>query len=78
MNTDNETKLIEIFAGNLFQAQMLQNLLENEGIPSFLKDEFTGTHSSVWTPGGGVKVMVSDADIKKAKIIVAEFEKNFS
>ncbi len=32
-------KLIEIFDGNPFQAQMVKNILENEGVESFLKDE---------------------------------------
>ena len=34
-----DMKLIEIFNGNPFQAQMVKNLLENEGIESFPKDE---------------------------------------
>jgi hypothetical protein len=32
-------KIIEIFEGDSFQAQMVKNLLENEGIESFLKNE---------------------------------------
>lgn len=32
-------KLVEIFEGTLFQSQMVKNLLENEGIESFLKND---------------------------------------
>jgi hypothetical protein len=78
MTTDDNTQLLEIFAGSLFQAQMVQNLLENQGIESFLKDEFIGTHSAVWAPSAGVRVMVSDLDLSRAKAIVADYEKNFS
>ena len=51
-------KLIEIFEGNLFQAQMVKNLLENEGIESFLKDEIIA-RSPIFRPAGGVRVMIS-------------------
>ncbi len=71
-------KLVGIFEGNLFQAQMVKNLLENGCIESFLKDEIIGTRSPVWTPGVGVRVMVSDLDYSKAKLIVEEFENNIN
>lgn len=69
-------KTVEIFAGNLFQAQMVKNLLENDGIESFLKDEIIGTRSPVWSPGAGVRVIVSELDYDRAKLIVDEYEKS--
>jgi hypothetical protein len=69
-------KIVEVFEGNLFQAQMVKNLIENDGIESILKDELIGTRSPVWRPGGGVRVMVSDLEYDRARLIVDEFEKN--
>ena len=66
---------VEIFAGNLFQAQMVKNLLENVGIESFLKDEIMG-RSPVWSPGAWVRVMLSQLDYDKAKLIVDEYEQS--
>jgi hypothetical protein len=66
--------LIEIFDGTLFQARMVKNLLENEGIESFLKDEIIA-RSPIFRPGGGVRVMISELDYEKAKLVVNEFEK---
>jgi hypothetical protein len=66
-------KMIEIFDGNSFQAQMVKNLLENEGIESFLKDEIIA-RSPVFRPEGGVRVMISELDYEKAKQIVDEYE----
>jgi hypothetical protein len=66
-------RMIEIFDGNSFQAQMVKNLLENEGIESFLKDEIIA-RSPVFRPEGGVRVMISELDYKKAKQIVDEYE----
>jgi hypothetical protein len=69
-------KLVELYDGSLFDCQMIKNLLENEGIESNLKDEIVGTSSGVWVPGGGVKIIVSDENYIKAKLIVNEFEKS--
>ena len=70
-------KLIEIYEGTLFQAQMVRNLLENEGIESFLKDEIIGTRGGeAWRPAGGVRVIVSDQDYNKAKVIIDEYNKS--
>ena len=68
-------KLIEIFSGNPFQAHMVKNLLENEGIESFLKDEIIA-RSSVYRPGGGVRVMICESDYDKAKMVVNEYDKS--
>lgn len=68
-------KLIEIFDGTPFQAQMVKNLLEIEGIEAFLRDEIIA-RNPVFRPGGGVKVMISESDYEKAKLIVIEYEKS--
>lgn len=57
---------------------MVKNLLENENIEAVLKDQIIGMRNPIWSPTGGVKVIVSDLDFEKAKFIVAEYEKNFN
>jgi len=69
-------KLTECYDGTLFECRMIINLLENEGIPSFLKDEIVGTRGAGWKPGGSVKVMVPDMDFTKARLIVEAYEKS--
>ncbi len=70
------TEIIEIFSGSTWEAGMVKNLLENAGIKAFLKDEITGAANPVWRPGFGVRVVVSNLDYDKAKLIVEEYEKN--
>ena len=70
-----DMKLVEIFNGNPFQAQMVKNLLENEGVESFLKDEIMA-RSPIFRPEGGVRVMISDLDYEKAKLVVDEYERS--
>jgi Putative prokaryotic signal transducing protein len=67
-------KLVELYDGTLFECHMIKNLLENDGIKSFIKDEIIGTRSPAWRPGGTVKVIVSDFDYDKAKKIVSTYE----
>ncbi len=67
-------KLIQLYDGTLFECQMIKNILENLGIESSLKDEIIGGRSPVWSPGSGVRLVVSDLDDDKAKKIVTEFE----
>ena len=69
-------KLVDLYQGTLFECQMIKNLLENEGIESNLNNEIIGTRGgNVFRPAGGVKIIVSDDNYVKAKLIVAEFEK---
>jgi len=69
-------KIIEIFSGSSWEAGMVKNLLENAGIKAFLKDEIIGTQNPVWRPGFGVRVVISNLDYDKAKLVIEEYEKN--
>ena len=77
MESDDEITPVEVFAGTIWQAEMLKSLLENAEIETFLQDEIVGTLSPWWVTAGGagsVKVIVSSFDLEKAKSIVTEFE----
>lgn len=66
---------VVVYDGTLFHAQMIKNLLENEGVESFLKDEIIGSRSGeIWRPGGGVKVVVYGNDLMKALKVVEDYE----
>jgi hypothetical protein len=79
MKKQDEFEPVEVFSGNLWEAEMVKNLLENEGIEAFINNEFTGTLAPWYTAGGGagsVSVVVSAFHYVKAKVIVEEFERN--
>jgi hypothetical protein len=80
METNIKIVPVEVYTGILWEAEMVKNILENEGIEAFVNDEFIGTIAPFYiTPGlGSVKVVVSNLDFDKAKLVVAEFEKNRS
>jgi len=67
----------EVFTGNILEAGMVQSLLTNANIESWLRDEIMGTMMPWWVVGGGagaVKVVVSEKDAVDARAIVASYE----
>lgn len=78
MKSKDEIVPVNIFTGNISEAGMVKNLLENDGIESFLRDEFTGTIAPWYiSPGswGSVTIVVSNKDYEKARQIVEQYEK---
>jgi hypothetical protein len=79
MNAINESTLIEVFAGNTWDAGLVKNLLESAKILTFLKDEFHGSLAPWQTDAGGmgsIKVVVSSDDFEQANEIVEQFYRN--
>jgi ERCC4-related helicase len=78
MKTKNENVPVIVFTGIVWEAEMVKNILENDGIQAFLNNEFVGTLAPWYTtPGpGSVDVVVSGLDYEKAKLLVDEFEKD--
>jgi len=72
---DTEPKLV--FTGQAWEAEMLKNILEQEGISAYINNEATGNmFPFLTTPGmGAVKLVVAKEDVEKAKALVSEFEK---
>lgn len=71
-----EDFLIEIYCGIVWQAEMVKNLLENDGIKAFLKNEITGTLNFQWDGLGSVEVIISNLDYDRAKVIVEKYNKS--
>ncbi len=70
---------VEVFAGMLWEAELLRAILEDAEIYAFLTDKiFGGVLPPIYsaTDTGQVKVKVSDRDVERAKVIVREFEEN--
>ena len=79
MKTNDDIKPVVVFAGTIWEAELVKSLLENAEIETFLLDENTGTLAPWYTAGGGagsVKVVVSSLDIELAGSVVDEFYRN--
>ncbi|MDR4989129.1 MAG: DUF2007 domain-containing protein [Bacteroidales bacterium] len=77
MAKQQRSKPVIVFTGHAWEAALLQNLLENEGIRAFLNNEYFGTLFPFnKTPGkGDVRLIVSKKDEDSAKRVVKEFER---
>ncbi len=70
---------VEVFAGMLWEAELLRAMLEDAEIYAFLTDKiFGGVLPPIYsaTDSGQVKVKVSGRELERAKAIVKEFEEN--
>ena len=64
-----------IYSGASLQADLLKSLLEGKGIRAILEDEYLGRMVPYAVPGG-VKVLVANSDVEKARRIVEDFIKD--
>ena len=81
MSTNREFDLVEVFAGTAMEAEMVRSLLNDAEVEVFIKDGHMGTMFPFHTaPGaaGSVKVIVSNLDYAKAKLIVEDYYKNIN
>ena len=72
MNGANEEKLVQVFAGNLWQAQLVKGLLDANAIPCTLNDETIGAVTSSYAPNVGDVVVVVNEEDEKAALEVIE------
>lgn len=72
----NESEFVEVFAGNIVEADFLKSLLEAEGIAVFLYNEAMGTIAPFYVEAAGVgavKVVIQRENLDIAEPIVREF-----
>ncbi len=73
MNNVNEEKLVQVFAGNVWQAQLVKGLLDTNGIPCAINDETVGAVISQYAPNiGDVYVVVTEENKEKALKVIKE------
>lgn len=78
---ENNKDLVQVFAGNAMQAEMVKTILMDREIEAFIKDSHMGTMFPFHTaPGaaGSVKVIVPEYSYEKALEIVNEYYENIN
>jgi len=74
MKDDN--KAVEVFAGELWQATMIKNILEDNNIQAFLNNEYLGSVAPYLADGGGmanVTVIVNNDQQESALRLIEEY-----
>ncbi|MDO8928845.1 MAG: DUF2007 domain-containing protein [Bacteroidota bacterium] len=72
---ENKLEFVEIFAGELWQAEMIKEMLEDNGIQAYLDNELMGNIAPwIVTPGGtaSVKINISTSDYVRSKELIDE------
>jgi hypothetical protein len=79
MKIKNEIEPVQVFAGTMWEAGIVKSLLENAEIEVYIINEILGIKNpwiSTSNEADLVKLIVSNSDEGKAKIIVEEYENN--
>lgn len=73
MNGANEEKFVQVYAGNLWQAQLVKGLLDANAVPCVINDETLGALTSHYAPNvGDVYVVVNEADMDRALEVIEQ------
>ena len=76
MNDENNEKLVTVFTGTVWQAEIIKGLLDTNEIPCAIMDETIGAITSSYAGfGKGVLVVVNEEDKEKALEIIKEQQK---
>ncbi len=71
MNDANKEKLVTVFAGTIWQAELIKGLLDANDIPCAIMDETIGAITSPYAGfDGGVLVVVNEEDKAAALEII--------
>jgi hypothetical protein len=72
MTTDaNKEKLVTVFTGTVWQAELIRGVLETNNIPCAIMDETIGAITSSYSGmGKGVLVVVNEEDKEKALEVI--------
>ncbi|AVM52992.1 putative signal transducing protein [Bacteroides zoogleoformans] len=75
MKTEDKSKIVEVFSGSPWEAELVKSLLENSGIEAVTKD---GMAVNLVLPATAVdvSVLVNEKDYEVAMSVVREYEKN--
>lgn len=73
MKSINEERLVQVFAGNVWQAQLVKGLLDANSIPCAINDETVGAVISQYAANiGDVYVVVTEEDEARALKVLEE------
>lgn len=76
MTDINYDALVQVFTGNLWEAEIVKGLLESEGVQAMIKNESLSAVTSPYSGmGGPVKVLVNKEEEVFAKEVVAKRDK---
>lgn len=73
MKTNDYDALVEVFRGDLWEAELVKGLLASAGVDAILKDETLSVVTSPYSgTGGSVLVMVNKEEEVYARKVVAD------
>lgn len=69
-------RIVELYRGELWECQLLETVLKDEGIDCFLTNTVSSCYAPIIVSASLVKVMVFESDVSKGHEILEQFKKN--
>ncbi|MBE6287356.1 MAG: DUF2007 domain-containing protein [Mediterranea massiliensis] len=74
MKEEDKSRLVEVFSGALWRADLLKSILEDKGIPAVTAGG-TAVNIALPTINVDVAVLVNECDYEAAMVVVADYKK---
>ncbi|MHC1780273.1 MAG: DUF2007 domain-containing protein [Bacteroidales bacterium] len=68
--------IVELYAGDLWECEILKTLLDDREIDSFLRNDIRAAYGPLGSIAQSVRIMVRDTDLAAGKEVVNEFLEN--
>jgi hypothetical protein len=75
MKEEDKTKLVEVYSGSPWEAELVKSLLANNNIEAVAKDEMV-VNMVLPATAIDIRVVVNEKDYEAAMEVVREYEKN--
>ncbi len=68
--------IVELYAGDLWECEILKTLLDDREIDSFLRNDIRAAYGPLGSLSQSVRIMVRDTDFASGREVVKEFLEN--
>lgn len=71
-----QDRIVELYRGELWDCQLLESMLKDENIDSFLQNSVRSGYGPIVISAQLVQIMIRDADAERALEVLQRYESN--
>lgn len=71
-----QDRIVELYRGELWECQLLENILKDEGIDCFLTNSVRSGYAPIIAAAQQVQIMIRESDLPRAGGILETFRRN--
>lgn len=75
-DTNEQDSIIELYRGDLWECQLIETILKDNGINCFITNNIRNGYSPIISPAQQVQIMIKKSDLEKGVIILDDYRNN--